>query len=134
MEACRKTFYFYCHYLDQALFVPLAAVVVGSISTLHAELMNWHKYVRILYDSSMDKLKNQLGKERVSDWCKSYHLEEKCQEIEMAKPLNTVNITKSAVAPVKNKQSGEVVKKSYKKTKITKTGTGNEIDDIFNNL
>lgn len=79
-----------------------------------------------------------MGKDRVVDWCLANYLDEKCKNAEPAKPLKSL-ITPSKPAnttpSVKNKPSGEVVKKSYKKTKTAgNVKNDNEIDDIFNSL
>lgn len=125
--------------MDQALFVTLALIAIGSVSNLHTELMQWNKYVCILYGSEIEKLVNRIGLEKVKDWCNENHLELSIKtEIEPiilkknpTKPVIEAIESKSQPIPSKHKSSSKNL--SFKKSKTSK-GTGNEIDDIFNSL
>jgi len=145
LEACRKSFYFYCQYLDQGLFLPLALVATGSVSSLHNELMQWNKYSRILHDCQVEKVKKEFGMGRVEAWCKENHLVEvlglvKKETCELKNHPNGKNTQpKNQKIPPKLKQNLPTPSQpssSQSKTKFVKKSKsslkGDEIDDIFN--
>ena len=145
LEACRKSFYFYCQYLDQGLFVPLALVATGSVSSLHTELMQWNKYARILYDCQMEKIVKEFGKERIEVWRKQHHFEEILGPIKKESSqlkvspsvVSNIQSKSQTIIPAKHKQNSltpQSKKKFVKKSKSSQGGGGDEIDDIFNDF
>lgn len=101
--------------------------------------MQWAKYIRLFYNSGIEKLKSSLSEERVSGWCKENGLEEKFKEPakdeelkkpETPKPQIQKNVTHQKIIPSKNKSSSVPFKKQVKKTK----SFDNEIDDIFGGI
>lgn len=125
--------------MDQALFVTLAFAVVGSVSTLHSELMQWAKYNILLYNSGIEKLRISFGEEKVNGWCKVNGLDLKLKEKEQIKseelkPHTQKTETKNPpqkMIPSKNK-SAFAFKNKVKKAKTN--GNNNEIDDIFGGM
>lgn len=126
--------------MDQALFVTLALTVVASVSTLHSELMQWTKYIRLLFAGGMDKLKKSFGADEVIEWCKEHGIEEKFKDPikteELKPPVSkseTLDQSTSKTIPAKNK-SGNSHSKSLKPKKLKTSSGGNEIDDIFGGM
>ena len=101
--------------------------------------MQWVKYIRLLYNSGIDKLKNFVGELRIGGWCKENGFEEKLKEemkseilkIPKTQPQNTNQNPPQKMIPSKNK-SAVPFKKQAKKTKTN--GNINEIDDIFGGM
>lgn len=108
-------------------------MVIATVGTINYELIQWKKYSRLLYFTLLDKLKIQNGNELVFEWCKTSYLESKNPEKSSTDSLIPKRIIPSILETAKS--SNFIVKKNYrnyrKKEKIT---TGDEIDDIFNNI
>lgn len=118
--------------------MTLALVAVGSVSSLHNELMQWNKYVKILYDSQVNKLTIEFGREKVEKWCKENNLQEKIGYIkeeskELKPPQTNNNVNKNPNLPLKHSSQSKSKKNFIKKSKSNQS-IGNEIDDIFNLL
>lgn len=121
--------------------MTLALTVVASVSTLHSELMQWTKYIRLLFTGVIDKLKNSFGADKVIEWCGEHGIEEKFKEPIKAEELKppvskseTPNQSTSKTIPAKNKSSGNSHSKSFKTKKVKTSSGGNEIDDIFGGI
>lgn len=102
------------------------------MGSLHCELMQWTKYVRILYESGVEKLQKSFGREKVAKWCGENHLEEKLVKSEVIALKEPQ--TNAPIVPSKNKpeSSGSLKKKPFKKLKTSSYNSNNdEIDDIF---
>lgn len=145
MEACGKCVYFYTHYLDQALFVPLAIVAVGTVSGIHKEYRQWLKYVHLLYASGLQKLRAQHQESVVDAWMREHflpHPKDMALQNETRPQSPSMSATQSqpASSPSPSPSSASQKRpfnKAGKKTKRSKSfsSAGNdEIDDIFNSL
>lgn len=111
-------------------------MVIGSVSSLHSELMQWNKYARILYESGVEKLHKLAGKDKVAQWCKENNLEEELTKSEAVAlpPAPKEPQTKPQTVPSKNKPESSGTfnkKKPFKKVKTSSSGNNDEIDDIF---
>ena len=115
-------------------------MVIGSLSVLHSELMQWNKYVCILYNGQVEKLSKLVCDDQFNEWFATHGLDKliiisKMEEKEqkLPKPAPTVPVAQSEsskkLIPSKNKSSNYTKpKKSSSKKK------GDDIDDIFDSL
>lgn len=97
--------------------------------------MQWAKYIRLLYNSGVEKLKSSFSEGRVSEWCIENGLEDKLKEQVKSEELKKPEAQKTVlqqqkIIPSKNKSTSVPFKKQVKKTKTF----NNEIDDIFGGM
>jgi hypothetical protein len=138
---CEKVFYYYYQWLEQAMFVQLALVVVGSISSVHRELKQWLKYLWILYGITVERLGAQMSGDELSSWMQANLLPDPKAIIEVS--LQNLPIDRPASAPPSTGQRNASPRPAKPKTPLSRPGTPlpeakkqrkDEIDDIFNRL